>query len=76
MTSGAFDLDAFDKETDQMEELVAERRRFSQETRDKLAELSGGRASASPDNLERNSAPHQQTDLHLRFPSDHHNRKK
>jgi hypothetical protein len=51
MSSGAFDLDAFDAETDQMEEQIAERRRFSQETRDKLAELSIGRLSASPGNL-------------------------
>lgn len=76
MTSGAFDLDSFDEETDQMEEAVAERRRFSQETRDKLAEFSSGPLSARPGNHGLNPAPQRQIDLHLRSPSEHHNLKK
>jgi hypothetical protein len=76
MSSAAFDLDAFDKETDQMEEAVAERRRFSQETRDKLAEFSRGRPSASNGRHGWNPAPHQPSDLHPGFPSEHHDRTK
>jgi hypothetical protein len=76
MSSTAFDLDAFDEETDQMEKQVAERRRFSQETRDKLTEFSSGSPSASPGNHGCNPAPHRQSDLHLRFPSERHDRKK
>jgi hypothetical protein len=45
----SIDLDAFDEETDKMEKLVQERRRFSQETRRKFLEITEPDKKSAPD---------------------------